>query len=142
MSSFTFGLIHTNAFSFENVCFLLRSRLSSKLKRPMKTVSNVETFENAPFLVRTGENGDVKSVTCHRFQSKLEHLSKMAVGLVMLTHAQSQVPVVFLVFERFSVRDREYKNASVDKNMLLRFRRDENGYFKKRINVDGASEFY
>ena len=44
----------------------------------------------------TFENGDVKSVTFHRFQSKSEHLSKMADGLVMLTHAQSQVAVVSL----------------------------------------------
>ena len=45
----------------------------------------------------TFENGDVKCVTFRRFQSKSEHLSKMADGLVMLTHAQSQVPVVFIV---------------------------------------------
>ena len=44
----------------------------------------------------TCENGDVKSVTCHWFQSKLVHLSKTADGLVMLTNAQSQVPVVSL----------------------------------------------
>ena len=42
-------------------------------------------------------NGEAKSVICHRFQSKSEHLSKMADGLVMLTHAQSQVSVVFIV---------------------------------------------
>ena len=44
--------------------------------------------------METFENGDPKSVTCHRFQSKSEHLSKMADDVVMLTHAQSQVPVV------------------------------------------------
>ena len=58
-------------------------------------------FENAPFLVWTGQNGDVKSVTCHRFQSQ-------SIGACIqdggwLTHAQSEVPVVFIVFERFSV---------------------------------------
>ena len=37
------------------------------------------------------------------FLSKSEYLSKMADGLVMLVHAQSQVPDVFIVFERFSV---------------------------------------
>ena len=42
----------------------------------------------------TFKNGDVRNITCHEFQSKSEHLSKMADGLVMLTHAQSQVPVV------------------------------------------------
>ena len=47
-----------------------------------KTVSKVETFENASFLVWTGEtetfeNDDVKSVACHRFQTKSEDLSKM-----------------------------------------------------------------
>ena len=36
-------------------------------------------------------NGDMKSVTCHQFQSKSEHLSKMADGVVMLAHAQSCV---------------------------------------------------
>ena len=44
----------------------------------------------------TFENGDVKSITCHWFQSKSQHLSKMVDGLVILTHAQSQVPVVSL----------------------------------------------
>ena len=77
----------------------------------------------------TFENGDAKSVACHRFQSKSEHLSKMADGLVTLTHAQSQVPVFFIVFERFSVdRGKRYKNAGVE-NVLLRFRRDKNGHF-------------
>ena len=76
----------------------------------------------------TFENDDVKSVTCHRLQSKSEHLSKMADGLVMLTHAQSQISVVFIVFEHFSVdRRKRYENASVDENILLRFRRDESG---------------
>ena len=58
--------------------------------------------------METFENGDVvvNSVIRHRFQSKSEHLSKMADGLVMLTHVQSQVAVVFLVFERFSVDTR------------------------------------
>ena len=38
----------------------------------------------------------------------------------------------------FSVdRWKWYKNASVDENILLRFRRDESGYFWKRITVDG-----
>ena len=33
----------------------------------------------------------------------------------------------------------KYKDASVDKNILLRFRRDENGYFCKHlISVNGA----
>ena len=42
----------------------------------------------------------------------------------------TQVPVFFIVFERFSVdRGKRYKNAGVDENVLLRFRRDENGYF-------------
>ena len=45
-------------------------------RRRLKT----HRFENAPFLVWTGENGDVKSVTCRRFQSKSEHLSKMEDG--------------------------------------------------------------
>ena len=50
--------------------------------------------------METFENGDVKSVTRHRFQSKSEQLSKMGDGFVVLTHGQSQVPVVF---KRFSV---------------------------------------
>ena len=34
------------------------------------------------------------------------------------------------------------RNASVDENILLRFRRDDNGHFRKRIfNVDGAKIF-
>ena len=50
-------------------------------------------------------------------------------SLVMLTPAQSQVPVLFIVFQRFSVdRRKRYKNASVDENILLRFRPDENGH--------------
>ena len=48
------------------------------------------------------ENGELKRVTCHRF------LSKMADGLVMLIHAKSQVPVIFIVFERFSVDRRKH----------------------------------
>ena len=41
-------------------------------------------MKNASFLVtETFENGDVKSGTWHRFQSKSEYLSKMADGLVM-----------------------------------------------------------
>ena len=57
-----------------------------------------------------------------------------------LTHAQSQVAVVFIVsFERYSVdRWKRYRNASVDENILLRFRRDENGHFWKLISVVGA----
>ena len=61
----------------------------------------MESFENTRLWtlvwtdeMETFENGDVKSVRCHRFQSKSEHVSKMADGLTMLTHAQSQVPVV------------------------------------------------
>ena len=53
---------------------------------------------------QTFENNDAKTVTCYRLQSKSEDLFKMVDGSVMLTHAQSQVPVVFIVFERFSVR--------------------------------------
>ena len=33
---------------------------------------------------------------------------------------------------------KRYKNAIVNENILLRFRRDENGYFWKCISVDGA----
>ena len=91
------------------MCFCLKTHngfmpfsLSSTLKHP-KTSMKTETFENASFLVWTGENGDVKGVTCHRFQSKLEYLYKMADNLAMSTPAQSQIPVVFIVFERFSV---------------------------------------
>ena len=48
----------------------------------------------------------------------------------MLTHAQSRVPVIFIVFERFSMdRSKRYENASVDENILLCFHCDENGYF-------------
>ena len=51
----------------------------------------------------------------------------MADGLVMLTHVQSQVPVVFIVFKCFSVdRWKRWENG------------DENGHFWKRISVDGA----
>ena len=40
------------------------------------------------------------------------------------------VPVVFIVFECFSVDSlKRYENASVEENILLRFRRDENGDF-------------
>ena len=56
----------------------MRFCLFSTLQRP-KTPKKAETFEN----------GDVKSVTCHRFQSKSDNLSKMAGGLVMLKHEQS-----------------------------------------------------
>ena len=42
----------------------------------------------------------LKSDKYHRFQSKSRHLLKIADGLVMLTHAQSQVSVVFIVFEQ------------------------------------------
>ena len=90
----------------------------------------METFENASFLVWAGENGDfgkVNRVTCHRFQSKSDHLSKMADGLVMLRHAQSQVPVVFIVLAWLIWM----------KIFSLRFRRDENGHFWQRIRVDG-----
>ena len=39
-------------------------------------------------------------------------------------------PNVSIVFECFSVDSlKRYENASVDENILLRFRRDENGYF-------------
>ena len=86
----------------------------------------METFENASFLVWTCEYGDfwkpeddVKSVTCHRLQSKMEHLSKVADGLVMLTHAQFQVPVVFIVLAWLVWM----------KIFSLHFRRDENGHF-------------
>ena len=105
--------IHLNAFSFENVSFLIRFRLSSTLKRP-KTPLKTETFDNGfksgdfwkrivlktllfycgQIKTETFETGNVKSVTCHRFQSKSEHVSKMADGFVMLTHAQSLVTVV------------------------------------------------
>ena len=151
------GPIHTIAFSFENACFLMRFRLSSARnvrkrrwkRRLSKTGFKVETFQNASFWKRfvsivdrwkqTFENGDVLSVTCHRFQSKSEHLSKMIDGLVMLTHVQSQVPVVFIVFEHFSVyRWKRYENASVDENILLHFRREQNGHFWKRVSVNGA----
>ena len=81
----------------------------------------------------TGEKDDVKSVTCHRFQSKSEHLSNMADGLMMLIHEQPLVPVVFTVFEQVCVnRCKRYENASVDENILLRFCRDENEHFRKR----------
>ena len=52
-------------FSYENAFFLMRSRLSSTLKRP-KTLMKTEAFENGfesgafykpPFLVWIGENG-------------------------------------------------------------------------------------
>ena len=44
-----------------------------------------------------------------------------------------------IVFERFSVDTwKRYKNAGVDENILLRFHRDENGCFWKRISVYGA----
>ena len=44
----------------------------------------------------------------------------MADILVMSTHAQSQVPVAFIVFERFSVdRLKRYENSGVDVNILL-----------------------
>ena len=57
----------------------------------------------------------------------------------MKTHAKSQVPVVFIVFKRFTVDIwKRYDNASVDDNILLRFGRDQNGHFWKRISVDGA----
>ena len=72
----------------------------------------------------TFENGDVKSVKCHRFQSKSEQLSEMTDGLVMITHGQSQVLVlvVFIVFKPFCVdRWKQYENASVDETILLRF---------------------
>ena len=46
-----------------------------------------------------------------------------------LTHAQSQVPVIFIVLERFSVDKRKrYKNASVD-DILLCLRCREIRYF-------------
>ena len=49
------------------------------------------------------------------------YLSKMADDLVILTHVQSQVPVVFIVSERFSVDGwKRYKNASVGENILDR----------------------
>ena len=86
----------------------LRFCLSSTLKRPktpIKTDNLENGFKSGDFSKRvvlktlrfkcgevktkTFENGDVKSVTCHRFQSKLGYLSKMADGLVMLTRAQS-----------------------------------------------------
>ena len=42
-------------------------------------------------------------------------------------------------FERFSVSGwKRCENASVDKNILLRFHGVENGHFWKRISVDGA----
>ena len=50
-----------------------------------------------------------------------------------LTHAQSQVPVVSSFSSVFRVWTGEN-----DTNILLRFRRDENGHFGKRISVDGA----
>ena len=91
--------------------------------KTLRLISSVDRLKTETF-----ENGDVKRVTCHRFQSKSKH-------------AQSQVPVAFLVFERFTVdRWKRYKNASVDESILLRFRRDENGYFWKRISVNGALE--
>ena len=84
----------------------------------------------------TFENGDSKSVT---FQI-VQHLSKMADDLVMLTHAQSQVPVAFIVFERFSVnRWKRYENAGVDENVLLRFRRDE-GVWRGEGGYDGINK--
>ena len=73
----------------------------------------------------TFENGVVKSVTCLRFKSKSERLSKIAGGL---THAQSQVPVVSS-FLSVLVWIGENDNASVDENILLRFRGDENRHF-------------
>ena len=95
--------IHTNAFSFENAYFLIHFHLLytlKNLKTPMKTCF----FENSSFLCgQVNENSGEKSITCHWFQSKSEHLSKMADGLLMLTHAQSQVPVIFIIFKRFSV---------------------------------------
>ena len=122
----------------ENAYFLIRFRLSSTLKRRWKrrlskTVSKVETFENASFWKRslsrygrvkteTFENDDVKSVTWYGFQ-----IGASIQDGGWLTYAQFQVPVVFIVLERFSVnRWKRYKNASVDENILLRFLRDEN----------------
>ena len=86
----------------------------------------------------TFENGVVKSVTCHRFQSKSERLSKIADGL---KHAQSQVPVVSS-FSSALVWIGENDNASVDENILLRFRRDENRPFRKRISAYLIKQVY
>ena len=116
-----------------------RPQASFALMRP-RTSMKTENFENAfksgavwkrivlktlrfkcgQVKTKTFENGDVKSVTCHRFQSKSEHSSKIVDGLVMLTHAQSQLPVVFIVFKRFSVdRCKRYENASVDEKFFV-----------------------
>ena len=58
------------------------------------------------------------------------------------THAQTQVPVAFIVFERSSGAwvNWRYQNTTVDENILLLFRRDENGDFSKRISVNGAQD--
>ena len=58
---------------------------------------------------------------------QIEHLSKIADGLVMLTHGQSQVPVV----SSFSVvlvwiGENDTKTLVWMKNILFRFRGDEN----------------
>ena len=53
-------------------------------------VLKAHRFENASFLVWTGERN---SVTRHRFQSKSTHLQMH----------NPKVPVVFIVFEPFSV---------------------------------------
>lgn len=55
----------------------------------------------------------------------------------MLTHAQSQILVAFIVFKSFCVdRWKGHDNASVDENIMLRFLRDENEHFWNRIKVD------
>ena len=50
--------------------------------------------------MKTFENSDVKSITCHRFQSKSEQLSKMADGLAMLLNTWAiSVPSRFCRFQ-------------------------------------------
>ena len=88
----------------------------------MKTAAFENGFKSGQVETETFENGDVTSVTFHRFQSKSKHLSKMADGLVMLTHAQSQVSVVSS-FLSVLVR------TTIGEKCVLK---------RKRISVDGA----
>ena len=87
-------------------------------------------FENALFLVWAGENRDFwkRSRKKHHMPSVPVQIGASiqdggwSCDMVLLTYAQSQVPVVFLVFERFSVdRWKWFKNASVDTNICFVF---------------------
>ena len=92
-------------------------------------------FEDALFLVWTVENGDFWKRWCRKRQKRSVpvQLGASIQDGGWLTHAQSQVPVVSSFSSVFRVWTGEN-----DTNILLRFRRDENGHFWKRISVDGA----